>query len=378
MNLHIFFDSVGFYARQVVMRVERLEAQGNTYINFVDQSKNPHPQIICLPFSKKAVAQRIIGMPPVQRVYFHFYSVYSPFVLGLLKKRNPSVKSVWGFWSAEFYNLPKFLPGLYEPFSQKYLPSASLTKRLRKTGSLVKSKVLGRPVFQHRAFIKSIQQIDYFACLLDGDYKNVIDYTRASKMKHIRFAYLSYEEVIDPKLLDARTRGLKILINHSADPSLNHFEVLSALKTMQVNNSLYMPMAYGEKQYGDEIITIARTWFGEQMEIQTDFLGKEAYTEQLKEIGFAIFNIKIQQGIGTILVLLWLGVKVFLKRQNPVYNDFAKWGMNIYSIEEDLPLEGFDKLLNNEKVEANRKLLKEKLSNAALDNYFKAILNVPV
>jgi hypothetical protein len=375
MNLHIFSDSLGFYARETVNRIERMDPDNNCYINFTEGAKYQHDQIVCLPFSKSNVHKRILAIDNVDRIYFHFFSILSGYILKKIKRRNPYIKSVWVFWSAEFYSLPEFLPDLYEGYSKRYLPKTSVWNKAKRWASIVKNKMQGRVVYRHGDYMNAVRGLDYFACLLDSDYENVAAYSR-SKMKHLRFAYLSYEQVVDPQFLETRSRGLKILINHSADPALNHYEVLAHLKGREVSNSLYMPLAYGDDHYRNDLISLSKEWFGDQIEIQTHFLEKEAYVLKLKEIGFAIFNIKIQQGIGNILVLLWLGVKVFFQKSNPVFIDFKKWGMHVYSIEDDLPKESFHALLEDEKINENRELLRSKLSNQMVDSYYFNFLNV--
>jgi dTDP-N-acetylfucosamine:lipid II N-acetylfucosaminyltransferase len=374
MNVHIFSDGLGFYAKETVDRIERLDSGNNYYVNLTTTSKYQHDKIVCFPFSKTNIQEKILSINNVQRIYFHFFSVFSVVIFKKIRQKVPDVKSIWVFWSAEFYNLPEFLPDLYGDFSSNYLPRKSFWNWAKTSGSIAKSRLQGRVLYNHKDYVNAIKQINYFACLLDNDYKNVIDYTHA-KMKHIRFAYLSYEQIIDPAALTSKSNGLKILINHSADPALNHYEVLLHLKERGISNDLYMPLAYGDEKYRSDIISISKTWFGDQIEIQTNFLEKDAYISKLKEIGFAIFNIKVQQGIGNILLLLWLGVKVFFQKKNPVFIDFKSWGMHVYSIEEDLPEENFNAMLELERVNENRALLQSKLSNLMVDSYYLDILN---
>lgn len=377
MNLHVFFDGLGFYAKETVERIERVDPGNNTYINFADAPKHRHERVTTLAFSTQEVGRLANDAEGLQRIYFHFFGPRATYIMRAFRKKQPRLLAVWVFWSAEFYNLDKFLPELYGPFSRKYLPANGGLHKLKRAGSLLKSRLMGRAHYPHRSFIASMRELDYFACLLDHDYLNVVNYSR-SKMRHARFAYLSYEQIIGPELLHDRTSGNKIMVNHSADPALNHYEVLAVLKEKKINNRIYMPVAYGEAQYKQDIVSIAREWFGDRAEIQEDFLQKDAYTARLKEIGFAIFNINVQQGLGNILVLLWLGVKLFLKKNNPVYIDLRDWGMHIYSVEDDLPLEDFSTGLDEEKLMKNRQILKDKLSNGQVDTYYRNVLHLPI
>jgi hypothetical protein len=194
----------------------------------------------------------------------------------------------------------------------------------------------------------------------------------------VQFAYVSFQQLINDKTLMASRSGYKVMINHSSDPTLNHHEVLMTLKEKNIKNTIYLPLAYGNIEYAKDVTSIAKSLFGKQVQIQDEFIDKHAYTEQFLDIGFAIFNNKVQQGLGNLIPLLWLGVKVFLREKNSVYLDLKQWGMFIYTIENDLKNEEFVESLNSAQVAHNRAVLRERLSDEVVDKYYLDCLTLPV
>jgi dTDP-N-acetylfucosamine:lipid II N-acetylfucosaminyltransferase len=377
MNLHIFQDGIGFYSNEIVMRIRRLSPdKENIYINISNEKqKIVNRDINCFTSDLVSFLDFINKIGPLKRIYFHSYNYLAAYILGHLKSNNPEVVVCWIFWSGEFYNLPEFLGNLFFSYSKQYLPRISFYKKVRSKLSDIKNCILDRPVYRHSALIKSYQKIDYFATILESDYKNVVEYSQA-RMKFVHFAYLSYEQLIEPHTRNSISTGDKIMINHSSDPSLNHYEILTLMKEKKINNRMFLPLAYGDKKYRDDLKEEARMLFGDQIEIQEDFISLEKYTEKLTSVGYSVFNCAIQQGIGNMIILLWLGVKIFLRKENPAYKDFKKWGLWIYSVQSDLPEEDFKRGLTQEQIQHNRKIIKAYMSEEIVNSYYQNLLNL--
>lgn len=374
MNLHIFSDGLGHYLCETFDRIERLQPENNHYINLVENVKYKRDKIFYTRFDKVSTLNYINSLQNIERVYFHFYTHLSAFILKDLKASNPKLIAVWVFWSADFYHLPKFVPSLYLDYSKHFLPKTFYPKIVRRGLSNLKSIIIKRPIFNHKKFIESFNLLDYFATILKHDYDNVIEYSK-SNMRYVLFAYLSYEQMIDFDIESCVSMGNKIMINHSADPTLNHYEILMSLKGREINQGVFLPLAYGNEKYKNKLSEIAKKWFKE-VEIQTDFIDKKEYNKRLLGVGFAIFNSKIQQAMGNIIILLWYGVKIFLREENSVYQEFKEWKLLVYSVQKDLPNESFNLKLSPEQIEHNRNILRQKLSSEKVDEYYNRLMTI--
>ncbi len=375
MNLHIFQDSLGYFLDGTVNRIERLDKGNNLYLNLNTELKIKNQNVTYIPFDFNTIGASLDEYKDIKRVYLHFYNYVSKFCLERIKRHHPDAIMIWVFWSAEFYSLPEFEHKLYLPFSRKFLARKLFQNKWRSYLSKVKSIITGRPFYNHKELIKSYYQLDYLASLLEKDYEQVVAYSKAP-IKYLPFAYVSYDQLIDHNLLKEVRHGNKIMVNHSADPSLNHYEILKQLSLNEISNPVFVPLAYGNNEYAKAIEEEGRKLLGGQIEFQLDFIPKEVYSKKMLELGYAIFNIPIQQGLGNLLALLWVGVKVFLREENTAYQNFKEWGLHVYSIQKDLPSETFTSFLSEDQIQHNRSILEERFSNAQVDEYFINMLNV--
>jgi dTDP-N-acetylfucosamine:lipid II N-acetylfucosaminyltransferase len=375
MNVHIFIDSNGLYVNQTYERAIKISPH-DIFIDITDKRpKFTHEKVHYFTSDCVAFFNYIENIDNISVVYFHYYNYLSSYILKKIKKKNPKIKFVWVFWSADFYNLKEFVPELYLSYSQKYLPSKALSALFRDKLSVIKRKIFKQPHYSRTAFIKSIHKIDYIAGLLNKDFENIVNYTK-SKPGRIVFAYLPYSELLEEHALSLTATGNKIMVNHSGDPTLNHYEIITLLSEKGVDNTILMMLSYGNPEYINDISTEAKALFPDNLEIITEFIEPSQYPYKLMEVGYAIFNSKIQQGVGNIILLLWLGIKVYLRKENSVYVDFKSWGLLIYSVQDDLPAETFSERMSEAEIRHNREVLQEHLSSEVVEGYYRNLLSI--
>ncbi len=103
MNLHIFQDELGYYLCETYDRIERIQPGNNYYINLTETSKYKRNQIYYSQFDKISILEYIFSLQNVDRVYFHYYTYISSYILKKLKELNPKLIAIWVFWSGDFY-----------------------------------------------------------------------------------------------------------------------------------------------------------------------------------------------------------------------------------------------------------------------------------
>ena len=91
-----------------------------------------------------------------------------------------------------------------------------------------------------------------------------------------------------------------------------------------------------------------------------DFMPVQDYVAIIRKCGFVIMNHVRQQAVGNIVIMLYLGARVFVRQENPVYAFFKNSGVVISTVQE---LEGRPELLNlpltAEERDSNRSIVSD-------------------
>lgn len=376
MNLHVTNDTFGLYPVEIAKRIKSAPA-GNAIINLSKTAKYQDEIITYIPFSIPDFEKYLEQFNHLDKLIFHPYQYNSYLILKIVKRKFPQVKVYWALWSSELYCHPPLPPGYHGPFSQKFIKERSSfsekVKGVKIIGPLILklSYFLGLKKNHSKRFKKSFSQIDFFCSLLPSDFSYFQKISGNIKTIHLPFAYLSIENIV-PQLSDST--GDKIMVGHSASPGGNHFEILTCLHQLNSKLSIFLPLVYGETSYGDIIQAEAIKRFP-HVEILRKELEKSMYYQKLTEVGWAIINVKVQQALGNITALIWMGVKVFLDEESSTFKDFKDWGIAVFSIQNDLNLEELTQKLTTAEVSENRRIIFEKCNENAVKKYWEPILN---
>jgi len=149
------------------------------------------------------------------------------------------------------------------------------------------------------------------------------------------------------------------MVGHSSYPYHNHSDVFYQLRDSLFEGRITVPLSYGDPDYGKKLIRLGRTLFIDRINFMTEFLKFDEYLEFIKKFDAFILNSKVQSGGGNIIYFLFQGSKVFLREENPAYQDYKEYGIKLFSIERDLQsgnmffddLSWHDKILNREIIE---------------------------
>jgi dTDP-N-acetylfucosamine:lipid II N-acetylfucosaminyltransferase len=99
------------------------------------------------------------------------------------------------------------------------------------------------------------------------------------------------------------------------------------------------------------------------------------YYENLENASHAIFNLKVQQGLGNILGLLYMGKKVFLREDTSTYKEFKKLGLKIFSTNTNISEKEINTLLSQEDASINKSILLKKYNENCINNYWTEIVD---
>jgi len=380
MNLHVTSDHYGLFPKEIAIRIKKQgKEKNNLMVNLHPEAAISDEMITYISPSEKTIKTFIRKIEKLDKVIFHPYNYSCYPFLQLLLKKFPKIKVYWALWSSELYELPHLSIRHFQPFSKNYVEKQRTLFQKIKDFPMIGKLVLE---FTHLTGIKknymndlsnSFQQIDFFCSFLPSDFSSFQDITLNKKAKHVPFAYFSLEHIL-PGLNDFNSRGNKIMIGHSSSPAGNHYEIIELLSKLNKNFSIFLPLAYGDMIYGNQIENEARKRFN-SLDVQRNKLELSAYYQKLTEVGWAIINVKVQQGLGNIIALIWMGVKVFLDEDSSTYKDFKAWGIIIFTVQHDLTLFALSNKLTEKEIEINKAMIFKVCNEELVRQYWNEILN---
>ena len=271
---------------------------------------------------------------------FAIFHTYNPFMCSLFRSVQGKLPVVWGGWGYDFLIFSNVLTRKtwFEYF--KASPLAA-TKQYFAKGLLGKLK--------YHDFYKTVSKIDYFGCILPGEYKKLF-FIQTKKRKEFTYT-VGY---VSPSNSDST--GDNVLLAHSLSISCNHYNGIDLFhKYARPDQKGVMFLSYGQdskfingmKEYG-------RRKLGERLEIYSTFLSFEEYNRVIRSCSFAILPYLRQLGLACINRLFMAGAKIFLYEDSILYDFYKNRGFFVYSIEHDLKLKSNFSKLSSDEICVNR------------------------
>lgn len=229
--------------------------------------------------------------------------------------------------------------------------------------------------FIRKQVISNLKEI---TSLIKGDY----DIAKSIYKTNAKYNYASYILPVNFDMLDDLrlekcnlSKEIYIQIGNSADRTNNHKEVLLYLEKYKNENiKILCPLSYGDKEYANEIIYLGEKIFEDKFIKITKYLSPDEYSKILSKVDIAIFNHERQQGLGNILALLYLGKKVYIRRDITPWKYFSDKNINLYDTIglENMNFEEF-KYMDNEIRLLNKSNVSKEFSK---ENYIKMWGNI--
>lgn len=228
---------------------------------------------------------------------------------------------------------------------------------------------------------KTIERINYFSPVIPNEYEILKSAKKWSSFpSQVDWNYSPSGNDLSDYVNENMTlenMGFDILIGNSATSTNNHLEVFDLLKNFNIfGRNLVVPLSYGNAAYGAEIKKIGEANFGDYFEALIDFMPINIYMEKITKCGFVIMNHVRQQAVGNIIIMLYMGAKVFLREETPTYKFFKGLGANVFSVQElERDYTQINSRLTNEEIEINRKILDRIWSQQTLVEKTKRLIN---
>ncbi|OJG09660.1 hypothetical protein RU93_GL000643 [Enterococcus aquimarinus] len=265
------------------------------------------------------------------KVIIHYLNFKTIEIFKLLFHPQIFEKIIWVAWGADLYQWKEKIEG-------------SLSRRV----SLLARNFIAKS-FRRR--------IKYFVGIFPPDIKYFKDeFQTNSKTFYASYVgnlynplYKNKQDFDDLEYKITHDKTINIQIGHSSTKILNHLESLQDLKKYKNENiKIYLPLNYGDMNYGDIVESEANKIFGGKVECIREMMSKEEYMQYLSTIDIAIFNTTRQIGLGNISPMLYMNKKMFMPKDSVMYNFYRSQNIDIwdYNKIKNLSFHEFIKPLN--------------------------------
>ena len=226
--------------------------------------------------------------------------------------------------------------------------------------------MLRRVYFYHKIYEyfrkKVIKKISNVISISQGDMDLSRKWYNSTAILHHCFGYPSncYKESLH--LATSSSNNTVILVGNSADPSNNHLDAFSLIaKFLNKDIKVVTPLSYGDKRYAKKIMKEGEKIFGNQYVAINKLLPFDSYLNLLAEVDIGIFPHNRQQAMGSIITLLGMKKKVYMRNDITTWGTLADLGIKLYDLNDFNLSEP-----NQEVLEDNSEIIKNYFSEKNL------------
>lgn len=272
----------------------------------------------------------------------------------------------WDIYGADLYNqfleprgyqLQYSSTNKYLPFYQRLMNEIGLDKIIAfvRFGYITQFRCVNNLYFNR--IIKRLNSVQ-IGCTCDGD---LLDQYSGKSFPRFRAFNYSLKEVLgDYYGIPFNDIASDVMIGNSASLSNNHLYVLSIIKDIDFGDArMIIPLSYGGVQrYKNAVVKGYMKSFSNNADFIFDYMPLQEYNKLFLNLKTMIMPSWRQESVGTIVMGLYLGVKIFMSNRSPLYDSYKKDGFILYELENTSEYDLLQPLSVEEK-EHNRSLLEE-------------------
>ena len=384
--LHLIFDGILF--DWIYPRFEEMHEYENIYLL---GDLNPDNEINYIKNREKIIKVNTLdaweGIVKDEKIDIIYMHGLWPDYLKAIDYIRDHVKVMWWCYGMEIYEncfgyAPLMQMNIFKPLTFNYVLGKCSTFRSRFGTSLmynhpklfdsirnIKNFLLGRP----NRMKQMLSRIDYAFTPLPIELDEL-------KKKH-KFIQAKPYRLHAPRAKDFfihQNRIGHILLEHSANISNNHLDLLKAMNSIGLSSRIiHVPLNYGPVDM-KEIVKENTKKKNAEVDIIEDVMSLEKYTSLISECSHAVFGMMRQSGLGNIHLCLAKGVKIFFFKESMLYKHFKAQGYFVYSIEEDMTDEAIKTPLTAEESVHNYELFYNIYPEGSIpyDEQFNKILGI--
>lgn len=300
-------------------------------------------------------------------VVLHSLNIYW---LPIIVMAPSNVRFAWVGWGYDYH---KFM---YDERDYLYLNKTKIFKMSVSEGHSLSLKGKLKRYISSGVFSlfeeRVLKRIETFSPVIFEEYKLIEEGRRILGFpKYMPWNYGGLKGYLVRGVVGQRCSGRTVLLGNSASFTNNHLDAFDVIRGLEaaLNKSIkiVVPLSYGDSDVRNHIVDLGRKQFSMFTPL-TEFVSLDKYVLLLKECGFAVFNHKCQEAVGNIIIMLYLGARVFLREESPVYLMFKSKGAVINSVQELLVNPELIELpLAECEIARNISILESEWSQAAVD-----------
>lgn len=239
----------------------------------------------------------------------------------------------WMVWGSDLYNLPFVDAPLYETLTLRQY----VKQKISLQGFLYRAKVY---LLHHRHRKEAYRKVSNVLTWMDSEYDFARTHLPDLNAAHKFFFYendIPYQ-ALDELLVRGEPQPPKerpvYVLGNSATPELNHLDAVALLEAQGLQADLCIPVSYGDEHYARFLKKNMPSYSGGELRFVDQYMRFDEYLQFINRADGLIMNNIRPQGYGNILMMMYLGKKIFLNEKNFSIPELQKSGLKWESIRE--------------------------------------------
>lgn len=389
MNFHIMIDDK--FTDYFIEDAERVAKGKNRYFIRGDSERRIYVRNMLaewLQFPHELSIKNIFKeIRPTDRLFVHWYDLeIGKLVLSL----DPSIPVFVPITGGDFYEDP-FL------FHRKRVYEKNTLKLIRQR-FIYPQKWARRPwklanqiieIFKREKEIinlfplkaETVARINFFLVVKKGEAElNLVK--QIYNLKKLNSLYFFYNQNFESaRRINQKKNSSKSLIvqvGNSATYSNNHLDLIPLIKKFNGEEVKFnLPLSYGDTVYRTTVKNAFYKYFRGKVEFIESFLSREEYVNYLNNVEICIMYHNRSQALGNCVTLLTLGKKLYLRRNNPLFQMFGEMGILVFDANKikRMNFDEFKEPLSQIEVKNNIEQLEKNFSESERLRLVSNILN---
>jgi len=334
--LHLFHDEK--FTAGIIDFFEKLYPKANNYVVITSAKgrlKYPDPlcrvQVVC--YKSNSFKQLLASVADYDAIFLHYLD---KFKAELINSSPNYDRFVWMIWGGDAYKLfdIKLHDEETEIVNRKSQEPFWLFKGLKNTA--LGDKLFGKSSTNHdRLIFDAIRKIRYCTTILPCEY-DLFKANLPLSAIYIPFSYGLKEFNQKGRQHADTNERINILVGNSGYPSNNHMTALRLLSRLELGKrKVIVPLSYGPNRYIEEVIKGGKQILLHAFAPITEFLSFDEYYKLVSGCSVCIMNHYRQQGMGNIIILLWLGARLYMRSENIAFQYLIENGAIVFPIDGD-------------------------------------------
>ena len=301
------------------------------------------------------------------------------FWIPVINSCSASAQFVWVGWGFDYYDIiyPDSNDLLLEATWELKRQAQQTTQPAKRPGLAARLNAWLERLCLNSDKRRAISRIRYFAPVLPNEYPLVsAAYGSKPFPQQAVWNYGSLEEVWVKDFIGQTYAGQNILIGNSAFHACNQLDILNWLSDVNLSERRVLcTLSYGDEAYAKLIRQHGERLLPSNFQALMDFIPLSEYVGLVSSCSHVLMNHVRQQGMGILLIMLYLGSVVFLREENPALHYLRRLGFFVRTMQELMQNPRLlDQRLSMDEIQHNKELLQQHWSKLVIDDHTRQLI----